>query len=199
MVGRKIAASLLGGFRVVINDYDEEVAPCGLLLAQLLIYAIIPVTTVVGALAAKNDLVVGMVIGGAIACVINTIMMLISKMLKAPDDTETISCCSAGALLFLFPKKSSVFEMIYVALLTFVHGALMVYVVHPKGNGFGDGGMTDRIGHLVIMGLASYSLFSANCPEIAIYRDNDSELEVGSNHYQRAIYCSLIAVIMLIS
>lgn len=79
--------------------------------------------------------------------------------------------------------------MIYASLLTFLQGALMVYVVHPQGNGFGDNGLGSHIGHLVIMGLASYSLFSGKCPEIAIYRDNDSELEVGSNHYQRAIYC----------
>lgn len=33
LVARKIASSLLGGYRLVINDYDEAVAPCGLLLA----------------------------------------------------------------------------------------------------------------------------------------------------------------------
>lgn len=58
----------------------------------------------------------------------------------------------------------------------------MVYVVHPKANGFEDG-IAGKIPHLVLMGLSSYSLFSAHCPEIGIYRDNDSELEVGSNHY----------------
>lgn len=82
LVGRKILASLLGGYRLVINDYDEDRAPCGLLLAQLLIYTIIPMTTVIGAIAVPDDKWVAMVVGGAIAFVFNVIFMLVSKMMK---------------------------------------------------------------------------------------------------------------------
>lgn len=139
-----------------------------------------------------------MVVGGVIAFVINLIIMLVSKMMKAPAESESVSCCSQGGFLFLFPQKSSVGEVIYVAFITLIHGGLMVYVIHPKGNAFDDG-LVGRVPHLIMMGLSSYSLFSAHCPEIAIYRDNDSELEVGSNHYQRVLYCSLIAIIMLVT
>lgn len=48
-----------------------------------------------------------------------------------------------------------------------------------------------------MIGLSSYSLFSQHCPEIAIYRDNDQELNWGSNHYQRSTYCSLLGLAIL--
>lgn len=200
LVGRKLASSLLGGYRMVVNDYDADSLPVTLHLAQILIYLILPATTIASALAVPDDRWLAMVIGGALPFVINTIAMLVAMSLKGGDDagsdSDSVTCCSKAGYLFLFPAKSGLGEAVLAAILTLANGALMVYAIHPQTAG---DDMVARIPQIVIMGLSSFSLFSQHCPEIAIYRDNDSELNWGSNHYQRSTYCSMIALILLVA
>lgn len=186
----------------MVNEHDEDSLPIGLHLGQLLIYLIVPVTTLLSAVALQlaDDPWIAMAIGGALPLLINLPIMLISMWLKPKGDKEVdsdgLSCCSKAGFLFLFPPKAGVGEVVLASLLTFLHGALMVWMIHPAANGGDD--LVARIPHLAIIGLSSYSLFSAHCPEVAIYRDNDSELEFGSNHYQRSTHCSVIALALLI-
>jgi hypothetical protein len=93
-------------------------------------------------------------------------------------------------------------EIIYTAILTYSFGALMTYFIHPRTinfwNGTNDLTLINSIPYLIIISVSSFSLFSKQCPEVAIYRDNDSEFNWGSNHYSRSIYCSLISGILVI-
>jgi hypothetical protein len=83
---------------------------------------------------------------------------------------------------FLFPPKSGFIEIIFCTLITFGHGFTLALV--------------PGIPTYVMSAFASYSLFSGRCPESAVYRDNDQEFTLGSNHYQRAISNIMTAVIM---
>jgi hypothetical protein len=63
---------------------------------------------------------------------------------------------------------------------------------------FGESSTTGIfVSGLVVLGLSSYSLFSAHCPESAIYRDNDIYFGFGSNHYQRVVSNIIIAFIII--
>ena len=76
----------------------------------------------------------------------------------------------------------------------------MVYAVHPTTLGYfflDNRGLASAVPLLIFIGLSGFSLFSHHCPEGAVYRDNDQELDWGSNHYQRATYFILIAAALL--
>ena len=102
------------------------------------------------------------------------------------DDDEDISCASKAGMKFLFPPKSSFIEILVCFALTFANGALMTHAFHSATLSFyfGESSTTGIfVSGLVVLGLSSYSLFSAHCPESAIYRDNDICFGFGSNHY----------------
>ena len=185
---RKLAASLLGGYRTAANDYEEDSLSLGLHLAQILIYLIVPASVLVSVVVLGDQKWMAMIVGGAVPLVINVVLMIVALSLGSDEDSQK------SGFLFLFPAKSGAFEVLLAAVLTFVNGALMVYIVNPETTGEDLG---TRIPHLVIIGLSSYSLFSQHCPEVAIYRDNDQELNWGSNHYQRSTYCSLLGLAVL--
>ena len=75
LVVRKLAASLLGGYRTVLNDYDEDALPVGLHLAQILIYLIVPATTLLATQVLPDDPWLAMALGGALPLVINLALM----------------------------------------------------------------------------------------------------------------------------
>jgi hypothetical protein len=81
------------------------------------------------------------------------------------------------------------FEIIICTGVTFLFTALGIY-------GFRD---EERGGVIalsyILMSLSSYSLFSKNCPESAVYADNDSEFQIGSNHYQRPLHVIMCVVV----
>ena len=83
---------------------------------------------------------------------------------------------------FIFPPKSGLVEILFCTLVTFGHGFSLALV--------------PGIPTYVMSAFASYSLFSGRCPESAVYRDNDQEFTMGSNHYQRAISNIITAVIL---
>lgn len=191
LVQRKLVASLLGGYRTAANNYDEDSLPVGLHFAQLFIYLIMPGSVLLSVLVLGDQKWLAMVVGGAVPLVINVALMIVARTMQSTSDEES----QKSSFLFLFPAKSGWFEVLLAAILTFLNGALMVYVVNPATGGQEVGA---RIPHLVVIGLSSYSLFSAHCPELAIYRDNDQELDWGSNHYQRSTYCSLLGFVILL-
>ena len=118
----------------------------------------------------------------------------------ADSDDEGATCCATPGYLFLFPAKSGMIELALCAVLTFAYGALMVYAVHPTTLGYffsDDRDLASAVPLLIFIGLSGFSLFSQHCPEAAVYRDNDQELDWGSNHYQRATYFILIAAALL--
>lgn len=130
-------------------------------------------------------------------------MLLSFFALKKDDavDDEEISCASKAGLRFLFPPKSSVIEILVCFILTFANGALMTFVFHPTTlfYFFEDFNTTAvLITGLIVSGLSSYCLFSAHCPESAIYRDNDIYFAFGSNHYQRVVSNLVIALTIIL-
>jgi len=199
LVRRKLVAGLLGGYRTVNNENDEEAISVGLHLGQIAIYFIVPAATAVSLVVVPDDQWTAMALGGALPLLINLIVMMVSRRLgtdRRTDEAESdVSCCSKEGFLFLFPPKSGLGEIFLAAVLTAVHGALMSYMFHPSTTGTS---LTSSIPYFVIIGLSSFSLFGHHCPEIAIYRDNDAEVAWGSNHYQRSTYCSVLALIVLL-
>lgn len=120
---------------------------------------------------------------------------------EGDEDDEDISCASKAGLRFLFPPKSSVFEIFVCFLLTFANGALMTFALHPATLTyfFGESSTTGfLVSGLLVSGLSSSCLFSAHCPESAIYRDNDIYFGFGSNHYQRVVSNILIALTIVL-
>jgi hypothetical protein len=92
-------------------------------------------------------------------------------------------------------------ELVVCAVLTFANGALISYAFHPATLDYFFGGASTSgvlITGLIVNGLASYCLFSAHCPESAIYRDNDIYFGFGSNHYQRVVSNLVIALALVI-
>ena len=77
----------------------------------------------------------------------------------------------------------------------------MVYALHPATLDYFFGADTNSLGIVIVIYICmlnpSYSLFSAHCPESAVYCDNDQELGWGSNHYQRPTYYILIAAALM--
>ena len=132
-------------------------------------------------------------IGGIVATIINLILMIIAVQVQKTEDegdTEDVSCFSKKGFIFLFPAKSGYFEILVCAIVTFLYTALGI-------RGFFDEkevGINAMI--YFLLALNSYSLFSKNCPESAVYRDNDSEFQIGSNHYQRPLYWVICAIIL---
>lgn len=130
-----------------------------MLLSPLVILAI--------RMAVPDDSIVASVAAGAVLLVINLFLNAASYVMEESDDT---SCMSKGGFLFLFPKKQSMLHMTVCLVHTFLFGALVEYAYHPQ--------TTEVSTRLLIVGmittaLSSYSLFSENCPESAIYMDND--------------------------
>lgn len=129
--------------------------------------------------------------------VINIILMITSFQLQKTDaegDTEDVSCFSKKGLLFLFPAKSGYFEILICSLTTFAFTALGIKAFMNEES------FTINLMAYILLALNSYSLFSKNCPESAVYRDNDSEFQIGSNHYQRPlnfIFCALVNEILM--
>lgn len=103
---------------------------------------------------------------------------------------------------FLFPPKSSMLEVFICSILTFANGSLLSFALHPNTLEYffeGDASTGPLIIGLVISGLSSYCLFSAHCPESAIYRDNDIYFGFGSNHYQRVVSNIVISVLIAVT
>lgn len=79
----------------------------------------------------------------------------------------------------------------------------MTYFLHPKTmdywylkydhHTFGNSAP-----YLILVALSSYSLFSKQCPEIAVYLDNTEDFDFGSSHYQRALNYIVLAGLMAI-
>ena len=214
-VKRRILATVLGGFRTVVDEASETSAGLALILTQLLIYLIVPGWVALATVIFKDNdqRVLAIVLGGAFPFVINGLVMGISASFlnslqarKEPDlepEDESPSCLSRAAFMFLFPPKSGGVEIALCSLTTFAFGSTMVYVLHPRTLAYFYGAESDTelggyIPLLLLIGLSSFGLFSARCPESAVYLNNDQELNWGSNHYQRPIYYILIAAFLMV-
>jgi hypothetical protein len=205
-VKRRVLSTILGGHRIVVNEVEETYIGVGLHLGQILICLIMPVwiSVCIIVFGLKDARTAGCIAGGAVPLVINLVLMGTSYKFKndAKAEDDEVSCFSKAGFLFLFPAKSSLLEVAYCALLTFAYGALMTYAFHPATmmSLYGvEQSLAANIPQLILIGLSSYSLFSHHCPESAIYRDNDQELDWGSNHYQRVIFYILIAIGLIVN
>lgn len=104
----------------------------------------------------------------------------------------------------MIPAKTSWLEVLYSALITYAYGALMTYMFHPTTvdywtYNFGQPStFAVSAPYMILVALASYSLFSKQSPEIAIYLDNTEDFDFGSSHYQRAVNYIVLAGIMAI-
>lgn len=143
-----------------------------------------------------SDNIMASIISGAILAVINLILIIVRKSIGdeiTSDDmeNESISCFSKQGFRFLVPSRDTG-ESIWCIIVTFLYGFLMTYSLHgltffginPNRNSIiMDHRTAPFIYCLVFIGLSGYSLFSHKCPEGAIYRDNEAEFGLGSNHY----------------
>lgn len=104
------------------------------------------------------------------------------------EDLSDDSCCGKKAFLFLFPARSSIFELIFTVILTGIYGSLMTYFLHPVTylalNRDSIGGNYQTLYGLTVttIVLSSYSLFSRPIPESTPYQSNDS-FSIFSSHY----------------
>jgi hypothetical protein len=112
-----------------------------------------------------------------------------------PDDEA--ACCGKKDYLFLFPPRSSFFEVIFVVFLTGLYTSLMAYFMHSTTLTLLNPWLTpyDRQVFfgltLATIFLSSSSLLSRPIPESTPYLTNDS-FSIFSSHYQRVGYSVLI-------
>ena len=138
-------------------------------------------------MAMPEDQLVASVAAGAVLLVINLFLNAASYVMEESDET---SCMSKGGFLFLFPKKQGLFHMAVCLVHTFLFGALVEHAFHPQTTEQSSDWIA--IG-MVLTAFSSYSLFSENCPESAIYVDNDQDFRLGSNHFQRPLYMIIVS------
>lgn len=141
---RRIASTLLGGYRFVYDEADDDsTLPIHLHLLQILIYAIIPAIVVILILVLPNDRPTAVVVAGLVALGINFIIQLISYFVQRRSNQQTGqqgikeleddgACCGKKAYLFLFPARHSLLELFVCVLITGVYTALMTYFMHIK-------------------------------------------------------------------
>jgi hypothetical protein len=183
-VCHRVVATVLGGFRI-----EQGVM---LALAQVLVWLIVPAGIAVGYLTSPNDRVIGALgLGGGIPLAIGLMISVARCALSASqaDEIETVG----DAFKWLFPSKSGPAEWVWATVVTYAYGAGMTYALHPAtlslfwGEQDVPWEFADSAPFLVLAGLTSYSLFSAQCPELAIYRDNE-DFASTSNHYGRPLF-----------
>lgn len=113
------------------------------------------------------------------------------------EDISDESCCGKKAFLFLFPARSSFFELVFTVLITGVYGSLMTYFLHKTTylniNRDWNLDYYNVLYALTIVTVifSSYSLFSRPIPESTPYLSNDS-FSIYSSHYQRVGYSLII-------
>lgn len=174
-VKRRFISTLLGGYRYVQDEQETEFIPITQHLAQLLVLIIPPV--VIGVISSVvSNLAAAVVISGALLVLFNGALMTL-RWKKGE--------------MFLVPHRGMV-ESIVCIIITFLYGAAMTYLLHTSTfEYYRPVKQTSNLDHrtepmimcLVMIGFSGYSLFSYKCPETAIYRDNESEFGLGSNHY----------------
>lgn len=130
-----------------------------------------PISTFIGSNVIGG--VTGAIVAGSIPAAINICVMLFAYSSRNSDPS------------FLFPPKSSPFEIAFCFLVTFAHGFCISYIGAPAAH--------------IVGALSSYSLFSARTPESAVYLDNDQEFAPGSNHYERAISNILLSLALILT
>jgi hypothetical protein len=134
-----------------------------------MVYLITPLCLFLSTL--LGDRLTGPIVSGGVAMAINLVIMAASYA-----NRHTPS--------FVFQPKTGWVEIAFAALVTFFHGFTLA--------------MVPGLPTYIIGGLSSYSLFAGRCPESAVYRDNDEEFALGSNHYQRPLSNILLAVVMIV-
>lgn len=112
------------------------------------------------------------------------------------EDMSDDSFCGKKAFLFLFPARSSFFELIVTVLITGIYGSLMTYFLHAStflilNRDFLEIYQTFYGLTVTTIVLSSYSLFSRPIPESTPYQSNDS-FSIYSSHYQRVGYSIII-------
>jgi len=207
---RRIASTLLGGYRFVYDEADDDSSlPFHLHLLQILIYCIVPAIVIILTLVLPKDRPTAVVIAGLVAFSLNTVVQLISYCVQRRSNQQTglagikeleddEACCGKKAYLFLFPARQSLTELLVCVLLTGVYTSLMTYFMH--------GATLDALNsHLTIYDkqvfwgltlativLSSYSLLSRPIPESTPYMTNTDAFSLFSSHYQRVGYSVII-------
>ena len=114
---------MLGGYRTVISESGDNGIGCGLHLAQICLYLIVPASVTAAILAfpaAEARLPAALAIGGLIPVAIGLPLSIAAKVMgqqESNDDADEVSCCSREGFLFLIPPKSGWLEVIYSAVL----------------------------------------------------------------------------------
>lgn len=198
-VKRRYISTLLGGYRYVYDEVNQNTIGIGLHLAQLLIYLLSPI--IFGMFGLRwiiMQMYPAAIVSGVIFFVINLVFMIIRHFVGDATDIdlsdEKPGLFSKDGVRFLVPKRG-ILESIWCLILSFLYGFTITLMfldgIILKDNPY-------QIMCIVFSSLAGYSLFSHRCPEPAIYRDNEAEFGLGSNHYQRPLYMIIIASVNLI-
>ena len=125
------------------EEDDESKIPFHLHLFQILIYCIIPAIVIIFTQVMKDDRSTAIIVAGLIAFGINFLIQLVSYFVQrrsnlqtsglmkvAHDSSEDESCFGKKAYLFLFPARSSFWEVICCVVFTGVYTSLMTYFLH---------------------------------------------------------------------
>lgn len=137
----------------------------------------------------KNDRTTAILIGGFVPLGLNFVIQVTSYLIQrsinkavsgggVPHEIDE-ACCGKKAYLFLFPARSSFWELLFVTLLTGVYGALVTYFMHiqtmlriNRDPLFNYNSIYYGLTIATIV-LSSYPLFSKAIPESTPYLTND--------------------------